>query len=115
MNANPDAKAMPCLLCERAVDIIDLTRPLTLKDIAVANFSEGVHCSTTGNYGSRILDLDGPLHFVLCDGCIIRHSRKMLYHDHEIMNARDYYEKWFDYVTELGADSSWGTVSKYFD
>lgn len=106
--------SMPCLTCEQPVMLGQHERDegKTVADIVASNFDFGVHCSTGGNYGSQVLDMDGMLHFVLCDRCVIRHSAKMLHEPRTLRppfsphlmveglkpdpleNARDHYEKW---------------------
>lgn len=107
------ARAIPCLVCEKPVMIEQVTcEAHTLADIVASNFDRGVHCSTRGNYGSQVFDDDGDddggstLNFVLCDGCVVRHSRKMIhvpdprsqvrYEAGAIpaQNARDHFDRW---------------------
>jgi len=78
-------RTVPCLICEKPVELerYEGHEP-TAVDIVKSNFDQGAHCRgvrcrTGGNYGCQVIDMDGWLHFVICDGCIVRHSAKMLY------------------------------------
>jgi hypothetical protein len=136
--AELDNKSIPCLMCERDVQ---MGYPQTsLVDIEKANFDQGVECRTYGNYGSQVWDMGGAIFFVICDGCLIKHSAKMLVkeRDHTAMNkkfdevlegknpetvyktlrnARDYYDEWYKWLDEKnkkeGEDDYYRSVSPY--
>ena len=122
------ANEMPCLLCEKLVSFGDYEKEhgATLAEIIACCFDQGAHCRhgwSSGNYGCQVLDSGGTMHFVICDGCLIRHSPKMLFQSREpvvgpdgkyefvdfhdggsdvkyengpLENARDHYEKWHE-------------------
>lgn len=122
-------RSLPCLLCEKSVELETIPgEEPTAAAIVQSNFDRGAHSKhgwTYGNYGCQVIDMSGVLHFVICDGCIIRHSGKMLYvpslpvkdvegryvweatpgggghvkhEDGPIEVARDHYEKWFEWL-----------------
>jgi len=97
MKADPDGKAMPCLLSEKSVEIMWCTNH-TNQDIEKTSYDRGVECSTRGNFGSQVHDESGVLSFLICDHCVIRKSHLMIMRDfygsNEIINARDYFEHW---------------------
>lgn len=45
----------------------------------MASIKGGVSCSTSGNYGSRVLDDDGLVTFCICDECMVSRGQHMLY------------------------------------
>ncbi len=135
--AELDSNTIPCLLCERDVQMGHPNTSLT--DIEKSNFDQGVECRTHGNYGSQVWDMDGTIFFVICDGCLVKHSAKMLVkeRDHSetnkefgevlkgknpkpiykpVRNARDYYDEWFKWLDEKynDGDSYYDDVSPYF-
>jgi len=137
--AELDSKTIPCLLCERDVQMGTGHPDASLADIEKASFDLGVECRTYGNYGSQVWDMDGILFFVLCDECVIRHSHKMIVkeRDHSqtkeefaailegktpepkykpVRNARDHYDEWFAWLNEKyqDGDSYYDSVSPYF-
>ena len=118
--AELDSKSIPCLMCEKDVQV---GYPKTsLADIEKSNFDQGVECRTHGNYGSQVWDMSGTIFFVICDGCLVKHSAKMLVkerlpqtaEDHAVImggknpepryssvrNARDYYDEWYKWLDE---------------
>ena len=118
--AETDNNSIPCLLCEKDVQ---MRAPETsLADIERASFDYGVECRTYGNYGSQVWDMSGTIFFVICDGCLIQHSAKMLVKEQEpqnakdfatlmkgenpiprykpIRNAKDYYDEWHKWLDE---------------
>jgi len=138
--AKVDAKKIPCLMCEKDIAIDDMgDTDTTLADIEKSNFDRGVECRTYGNYGSQVWDMSGAIFFVICDGCLVKHSAKMLVKKRcpqteeeqvavfrgegnpkpryePVRNARDYYDEWFKYIDESydEGDSYYDDVSPYF-
>ena len=136
--AELDSKTIPCLLCEQDVQ---MEQPDTsLADIEKSNFDQGVECRTHGNYGSQVWDTSGVIYFVICDGCLVKHSAKMLVKESDysspaedfaiamrgenpapkykpIRNARDHYDEWFKWLNEKyeKGDSYYDDVSPYFE
>ena len=130
-------KSIPCLMCEKDVP---MGHPnTTLADIKKSNFDQGVECRTYGNYGSQVWDMSGIIYFVICDGCLVKHSSKMLVEERDdsrsaeefaavlegknpepqykpIRNARDHYDEWFKWLDEKyqDGDSYYDDVSPYF-
>jgi len=93
----------------------------------MANPWQGVSVSTSGNYGSQVIDMHS-VYFYICDGCIIKNSHKMFHYGERydtgegIQNARDYFESWFKLLqknrTEEPPDSEdtyMQAVAPYFD
>lgn len=134
--AELNSKSIPCLMCEQDVH---MGHPNTsLEDIEKSNFDQGVECRTYGNYGSQVWDMTGTIFFVICDGCLVKHSSKMLVKEREpqnaedfasvmkgvnpparhkpVRNARDYYDEWFKWLNEKydDGDSYYDDVSPYF-
>jgi hypothetical protein len=114
-------RSVPCLICEKPVELEHYEgHEPTAADIVNSNFYNGAHvrgfqCWSSGNYGCQVLDMGGTINFVLCDGCLIRHSSKMIYEDHRdrdafmhaafpVVNARDYYEDWLQRLKESHAE-----------
>lgn len=120
--ANPNNNKIPCLICEKQIEILFFPGS-TLSDIAKGAFDRAVECSSPGNFGSQVFDLDGMLHFVICDRCIIANSHKMLLkQDRSIpmQNAREYYEEWWSRLREespypAGEDPYFEGIKDYFD
>lgn len=123
--ADPEKNFVPCLLCEQDIQMICPRH--TLKDIEEASFDRGVECRTYGNYGSQVWDTYGTIFFAICDGCLVKHSHKLLLKEPdkpdnldkpEIKNAQDYYLEWFKWLSECGAykvgDRYFDDVSPYF-
>lgn len=135
--AEVDGKEIPCLMCEKDVSIGNPDS--TLADIEKSNFDYGVECRTYGNYGSQVWDMSGVIYFVICDGCLIKHSDKMLLKKRlpqtaeemssimqgggnpkprydPVRNARDHYDEWFKWIDEKydDGDSYYDDVSPYF-
>jgi len=125
-------ETLPCLLCEKPLQKEDGNgnRPwLELVDVGgeqrvnMANPWQGVSVSTSGNYGSQVLDMHSVF-FYMCDECIIRNSHKMLHYGERydkgegIQNAREYYEQWFKSLINNRngnvGDSYMKSVSPYF-
>lgn len=114
----PTDTTMPCLMCEKQLtkasegwtDSPEWTYIAELhsgeKYLGVESPWQGVHISTQGNYGSQVIDGDGTLHFYICDGCIIKHSHKMLYVECrskdklQTENGREMFEGWLKAIQE---------------
>jgi hypothetical protein len=64
-------------MCEKEIDL-EFYPDSTMDRIATGAFNRGVECRTMGNYGSQVHDMDGWIHFVICDICLVKHSSKML-------------------------------------
>lgn len=139
----------PCLLCEKPVEISDgPDGQRRAADIARSNLDRGTdfHAklfTSHGSYGCQVLDMSGRIHFVLCDGCIIRHSPKMVYVPYEAvrdengqlvenelgpeggevfkhewrpaMNARDHYDAWWKSLWEGKSEAEKQDDSYYTD
>ena len=101
--------------------------PLLVEHVSMANPWQGVSVSTSGNYGSQVIDMHS-VYFYICDGCIIKNSHKMFHYGERydtgegIQNARDYFESWFKLLqknrTEEPPDSEdtyMQAVAPYFD
>lgn len=138
----PDDPSVICLMCEREIESaggsdtrlwveID-TRPDGRREsLMMINPWQAISLTTRGNYGSQILDGE-TLFFYICDGCIIRHSHKMLFRpdtaffgtpvaqEDKICNARDHFEEWYAALKErrkdllLDPDSYIQTIKPYF-
>jgi hypothetical protein len=136
-------KTIPCLMCENDVHMEVSPNTSSLADIEQSNFDRGVECRTYGNYGSQVWDMSGTIFFVICDGCLIKHSNKMLVKERErqtaedhaaimkgvnpparykpVRNARDYYDDWYAWLDEKykeeenKEDSYYRSVSPYFE
>jgi hypothetical protein len=61
----------PCLVCGVELDVSDPTKTGHL------SCNDGVIYSTSGNYGSTVLDDDGTIVFVICDACLIKHRSRL--------------------------------------
>jgi hypothetical protein len=65
--------------------------------------------------------MEGMIHFVLCDGCLVRNSHKMIQFDAngEARNARERFMEWYQGVKrewEHPLEESYGVaVSRYFE
>lgn len=102
-----------CLICEREIEecgdfsetewISRISRATDSRsDVLMKNPWQAVSMSTSGNYGSQVLDGDS-VYFYICDECLIRQSHKMFYTPHQgkdfnIVNASEHFEKWFEEI-----------------
>lgn len=98
----PNEQSIPCISCEKIVRM-EFYPDSTLESIMHGAINGGVHCSSAGNYGSTIHDMNGKIHFVMCDECLFRNSYKMLIVGHsappnnaicDMENLRDHIDTW---------------------
>ena len=63
-------ESLPCIICGKVLYRDHEDYELQPRD--------GIMCSTTGNYGSRVVDyMNGEqIHFNICDGCITKAGRE---------------------------------------
>lgn len=64
-------ESFPCIICGKTLDRVF--------DEYESQPSDGVMCTTTGNYGSTVFDTitgDELLHFNICDPCLIEAGKK---------------------------------------
>lgn len=74
---------------------------------------DGLEFKTTGAYGSRILDMDGPIYFAICDVCLLQRRHRILAKNQlntehtwvepdesapKIINGVEFYREWLEYV-----------------
>lgn len=99
--ASPTDHAIQCLVCDKDIKLV-FYPDSDLTSFSSAAFDGGVSCSTSGNYGSQVLDGDAYAHFVVCDSCWIKKSHKMLISTTKKQwhNARDFYEDWLSRLSE---------------
>ena len=55
-----------CIVCDKA-----LSEGKDLYSPELFPIYNAVICTTSGNYGSRVLDNDGEFYFLICDACVI--------------------------------------------
>lgn len=115
----PSDKSAPCVICEKEVKL-EWFLNADLNDISSGAFDRGVHCLTSGNYGSQVHDVDGYIHFLICDGCLIRHSNKMVWqerYDSKIISARDHHDEWYEAVSQRALEEDYPVdpvITSYF-
>lgn len=115
----PTDKSAPCIICEKEVKM-EWFLNADLNDISSGAFDRGVHCLTSGNYGSQVHDADGYIHFLICDGCMIRHSNKMLWQrdrNSPVKSARDHHDEWYEAVSRRALNEPYPidpVISSYF-
>jgi hypothetical protein len=96
----PSGRKIPCLICDEESHIL-LFPDSTLEKINVAAWDNAIHCESIGNYGSTVHDMNGKIHFIICDKCIRARSHKILITGHfghpnkmeNFADMRDRYEK----------------------
>jgi len=138
----PTDETIPCLLCEKPIpkerqsevvwvelqENVEATDPLsttpTPPRVSMTNPWQGVSVSTSGNYGSQVIDMHS-VYFYICDGCIIGNSHKMFHYGSRydtgegIQNARDYFESWLKKLKESphhpSEDDYLQTIEPYFE
>jgi hypothetical protein len=87
----------------------------------------GVYCETSGNYGSRVLDMHGTYFFAICDYCLVERSYRAYMLDwnkrpsgkirpeEEVVAAGEHYDEWLDWLkAENEKDGDRGTYYKDF-
>jgi len=62
-----------CLVCDKA-----LSSEPNLYSPDLFPVHDAVICSTSGNYGSKVLDNDGKFYFLICDECVILKADKIV-------------------------------------
>lgn len=136
----PTDETIPCLLCEKPISKegfapdqpwVELRNGENRPPVSMTNPWQGVSVSTSGNYGSQVIDMHSVF-FYICDGCIIRHSHKMFHYGDRydkgegIQNARDHFELWLKTLKENRAkemqeggpqeeDTYMQAIAPYFD
>lgn len=100
--AKPD-ELFPCLICGKKLEAA--TSPDLNNDaIHVLNnygVCFGIPLSTTGAYGSQILDMGPEVHFVICDICFLKRRHRVLIQDgDEIIEGATYFEDWGKAVSD---------------
>ena len=70
------AKPMNCIICGHCCEV-----PWNdAKGRNIPAMHDGIVCFSYGNYGSRLFDMDdGCLRFALCDKCLVKKSKDILY------------------------------------
>lgn len=66
-----NSSKQPCLVCGVELDVSDPAKTGSL------SCSDGVIYSTSGNYGSTVLDDDGTIVFVICDACLVKRRDRL--------------------------------------
>lgn len=131
--ADPDSNVMPCVICGKEFGIASPCDSALNRQIERYGYDYSVVCHTPGNWGSQVHDDSGCLSFIICDGCIIKNSAKMLYRSYydengekiqtteetrlNQQNAREYFEEWYSRILERGAvgDSYCSRVGAYLE
>lgn len=84
-----------CIVCDKRMSDVqtgtdnpkDFEVPLTPewynKYVFEQALCDGFTVKTSGGYGSRILDCDGSISFAVCDDCIIKKSKNILFLSHK--------------------------------
>jgi hypothetical protein len=62
-----------CIVCDK-----ELSGGKDLYSPDLFPIYNAIICSTTGNYGSKVLDNDGKFYFLICDECVILKADKIV-------------------------------------
>lgn len=115
--ANIDNK-FPCLICGTQLETASMSSDYVNADVVVAlNYGvyNGLTFSTSGNFGSRILDMGGLIHFVICDTCMLQRRHRLLGRSDtnvrercttdtykqvaaKYVNGVEFFQKWIDWL-----------------
>jgi transcription elongation factor Elf1 len=115
-------KMFPCLICGKRLEAAAMTGEANA-DRVIAGYGVwgGIPLSTTGAYGSRILDDSGKIHFVICDVCLLQRRHRILGNDRYDKDLKDghhngveLYEKWLKYIEDNGSDGYWDEIKDGF-
>jgi hypothetical protein len=66
-----NTETQPCLVCGHPLETCDPAKTGFL------SVNDGVIYSTSGNYGSTVLDDNGSIVFVICDACLVKHRDRL--------------------------------------
>lgn len=111
-------KPFPCLICGKRLEA-SCSDHGNASDVVTERKGvwNGIPFATTGAYGSRILDDDGKIHFVICDVCLLQRRHRILGNDNYSKDLKDghhnglkLYEKWLQYIEGQESKSYWEEI-----